>query len=153
MASPIPDYRPPVSFYFSVTIAGFDGAGHASFSEVAGLDAERAVVEIKEGGENHFTHRVPGRAKYGNLVLKRGVLLGGSRLALWFQGALESDRAIRIEPKDLNVMLLDSGGAALLTWNFVNAWPVSLRISALSADKNEIAVETLELAYSYFTKF
>lgn len=152
MASPIPDYRPPVGFYFTVTIAGFDGAGDSSFSEVSGLDAERPVLDIKEGGENRFTHRVPERAKYANLMLKRGVLLSGSGLSLWCKDALESDLAMSIVPKDLNVMLLDQDGTVLLTWSFSNAWPVKWSVSALSAEKNEIAVETLELAYSYFTK-
>ena len=153
MAAPLPAYYPPVSFNFAVSIEGFNGAGESSFSEASGLDAERNIVEIKEGGENRFAYRLPDRAKYANLVLKRGVLLGSSGLAKWCKTVLESDMASAIVPKDLNVVLLDRSGAVLLTWSFKNAWPVKWSVSALAADKNEIAVETLELAYTYFTKF
>lgn len=152
MASPLPDYYPPVSFHFTVAIDGCNGAGDSSFSEASGLDAERNVVEIKEGGENRFTYRLPDRGKFANLTLKRGVLLGGSALAIWCKAMLEADLASAIVPKDLNVVLLDPGGDALLTWNFKGAWPVKWSVSALAADKNDIAVETLELAYAYFTK-
>ena len=152
MAAPLPAYYPPVSFHFTVTIDGCTGAGDSSFSEASGLDAERSVIEIKEGGENRFVHRVSDRAKFANLTLKRGVLLGNSALALWCKGVLEADLSAAMVPKDLNVVLLDPGGDALLTWNFKGAWPVKWSVSALAADKNEIAVETLELAYSYFTK-
>lgn len=149
--APPPNYDyPPASFNFTVK---FDGeSGDSSFSEISGLDAERNVIEIHEGGENQFSHRVPDRSKYSNLVLKRGVLLGNSVLALWCTTTFENRLNRPIIPKTVVVTLLDPAGAVLLAWNFINAWPVKWAVSTLSADKNEIAVETLELAYSYFTK-
>ena len=141
-----------VSFHFSVKITGFNGPGDSSFSEVSGLESERGVIEIKEGGENRYTHRVPDRAKFGNLVLKRGVLRGGSNLGQWCKSALEGDLGKTVNAKNLDVILLDPSGTALLSWNVVGAWPVKWSVTALAADKNELAVETLELAYAYFTK-
>jgi phage tail-like protein len=145
-------YYPPVSFYFKVKFADVTTAEDASFSEVSGLDAERPVVEIKEGGENRYTHRVPGRAQYANLVLKRGLLVWTSELATWCSAILESDLATPLAPKDIDVALLDINEVPLMKWNFKRAWPVKWSVSALAADKNDIAVETLELAYAYFTR-
>jgi phage tail-like protein len=145
-------YYPPFSFYYTVGITDVSSSGDSSFSEVSGLEAERGIVEIKEGGENRFTHRLPDRAKYGNLTLMRGVLLPTSQLATWCKGIFESDLGVAITVKNIDVSLLNGAGAVLMTWNFVNAWPVKWGVSKLVADKNELAIESLEFAYSYFTK-
>jgi phage tail-like protein len=145
-------YDPPVSFHFSVAFSDLAGVPESSFSEVSGLDAERASTEIKEGGENRFAHRVPERARYTNLILKRGVVVGGSRLATWCKGILEGDLSTPIVPQDIDVILLDPQGEPLMSWNFKRAWPTKWNVSALNADKSELAIETLELAYSYFTR-
>jgi phage tail-like protein len=145
-------YYPPVSFYFTVNLIGLGTDGDSSFLEVQGLTAERDVFELKEGGENAFTHRLPGRAKYGNLVLKRGVLLPNSGLATWCKAIMESNLDAPIAPNDLSLSLLNASGAPLMSWHFTNAWPVKWTVSDMSAEKNEIALETIELAYAYFIK-
>ena len=43
------------------------------FSECSGLDLELEVEEYAEGGENRFVHKLPGRRKQSDLVLKRGL--------------------------------------------------------------------------------
>lgn len=143
---------PPVGFHFAVSVDGVSGTGEGAFAEVSGLDAERGVLEIAEGGENRFSHRVPERAKYGNLVLKRGVLLGAAGLARWCMNVLEGDLSQKIQPKTVVVQLLDAEGGTLQSWNFERAWPVKWSVAGLAADKSELAVETLELAYASFTR-
>lgn len=144
-------YYPPVGFYFTVQSASFRSKFDASFQEVSGLAAERPVEEIKEGGENRFAHRVPGRAKYSNLVLKRGLVTSGSDFATWCREALESGLNRPLQPYDLDVMLLDPDAVPLMTWSFVRAWPVKWSVSDFNAQENKLVVETLELAYAYFT--
>jgi len=143
------NYYPPVSFYFEVKIAGDSTENDASFAEVSGLDAERDVVEVKEGGENRFSHRLPDRAKSGNLVLKRGILVSASPLFDWCKEVFESDLEKTVKPKDINVSLLDPDGSPLITWNVTHAWPVKWALAAFNAKANEIAMETLEFAYAY----
>lgn len=145
-------YYPPVSFYFTVDIVDQGTAGDTSFLEVQGLQAERDVLELKEGGENRFSHRLPERAKYGNLILKRGVLLPTSGFGAWCKGVLESNFDTPIASTTVLLSLLDANGDPQLSWNFVNAWPVKWSVSDLGAEKNELAVESMELAYSYFVK-
>ncbi len=146
------EWYPPVSFYFSVTIAGIQTHVDYAFMEASGLDAELSVFELKEGGENRFTHRLPERARYHNLILKRGLMLASSKLATWCKQTLESDLSGRIETHNINLMLLDPNGKTLMVWNFYKAWPVKWSISTFNAQANEIAVETIEFAYTYCTR-
>ncbi len=145
------NYYPPVGFYFEVKIAGNSTENDASFAEVSGLDAERDVVEVKEGGENRFSHRLPDRAKSGNLVLKRGILVSASPLFDWCKEVFESDleKVNPVTPKNINVSLLDPDGSPLITWNVTHAWPVKWSLAAFNATANEVAMETLEFAYAY----
>jgi len=145
-------YYPPGGFRFSVAIAGVNGGRDASFSEVSGLEAERPVFEVKEGGENRFVHRLPERARYGNLVLKRGLMVRQSQLADWCTAAFEGDLGKPIKPKDVVVHLLGADEEPLMAWNVKSAWPVKWGMNAFVADRNELALETLELAYTYYTR-
>ncbi|NOZ26265.1 MAG: phage tail protein [Nitrospirae bacterium] len=140
---------PPVGFHFKVEFR-LDGVvdGDSRFQEVSGLTAELGIEEVNEGGENRFSHRLPTRAKYGNLVLKRG-LLKDSRLIKWFRDAVED---FEFEPADVLVTLLNEEHEPLMGWNFVNAWPVKWVVSDFKAQENALVVETIELAYNYFKR-
>lgn len=144
-------YYPPVGFHFRVEFVGFlpsDGKD-TRFQEVSGLSAEIGTEEVLEGGENRFSHRLPTRAKYSNLVLKRG-FLKDSELIKWCKDAIEN---LQFEPKTVNVTLLNEQHQPLAeTYSFIRAWPVKWSISDFKAQENAIVVETLELAYNYFTR-
>jgi phage tail-like protein len=145
-------YYPPVSFYFTVNIAGVGTEADSSFQEISGLHAERGVLELNEGGENRFAWRLPERAKFENLVLRRGMMPSNSGLASWCKTVIESDLQVPISTNTVVVSLLNASAEPLMVWNFVGAWPVKWSASDLSAERNELAIETLELAYSYYTK-
>lgn len=142
-----PDYH-PVGFYFNVT---FTGVGEkdvdSRFQSVAGLNAEIQTETFREGGQNQFEHILPVRAKYSDLVLKRG-LIKDSKLIEW---ATKTFETLIVEPKDLTINLLNESGSPLMTWNVVHAWPKKWSVSDLNAEKGELAIETLELHYYYFT--
>jgi len=146
------DFCLPVSFYFTVDIVGIGSTGDASFQEVQGLTAERDVLEIKEGGENAYSHRLPERAKYGNLILKRGLLVPTSGFASWCKNWMESNFDQPVKPNDIGLSLLNAKKQPLMSWNFIAAWPVKWSMSDLHGEKNELAIESMELAYRYFIK-
>ena len=139
-------FYPPVAFSFLVKVTGISGLNEGSFQEVSGLKVSMAFEEVKEGGENQFTHRFPKPPTYQNLILKRGILIGSSLIA-W---ATVSFQQFTFSPKTVTVQLLDENQNALATWDFINAYPVAYNISDLKAQENSIAFETLELAYDYF---
>ena len=64
------DYS-PAAFSFAISFRD-DGAEaiDGAFQEVSGLDNERQVHDLEEGGENRFVHAFPGSIKHSNLVLK-----------------------------------------------------------------------------------
>lgn len=136
---------PPVGFHFRVAfnLPGVTTAD-ARFAEVSGLSAELGIEELVEGGENRYSHRLPARAKYPNLVLKRG-LLTESALIQWFSDAIEQ---FVFTPTDVLVSLLNDQHEPLASWTFVRAWPVKWVVSDLKANENAIAVETIELAFA-----
>ena len=142
-------YTPPVGFHFKVEILGLDRAvdDDVRFSEVGGLGFEVATEEVPEGGENRFIQRYPLRAKYPDLVLKRG-LLKSSAIWDWTRDCIEN---LDIKPKNVDVKLLNENHEPLITWHLVGAYPVKWAVTDLNATNNAIVVESLQLAYQYFT--
>ena len=147
---PVPNtsYYPPVGFYFKVAFIGIFGMLEGNFTEVTGLSVTISPEEVQEGGENRFTHRLPSPPKYGNLVLRRGMVMESS-LIIWANQCITQ---FQITPKTVVVMLLDENAAPISIWQFNNAYPVKLDYTGLKAKEGEIVIETLELAYDYFEK-
>lgn len=140
-------YYPPVGFHFSVEFSGLDAKGlDAQFQSVSGLSVTLDTEELAEGGENRFKHKFPVKAKYPNLVLKRGLVVD-SELIKWCRSALES---FEFEAKDLTIKLLNEEHEPLQTWNVVHAFPVKWAVEDFNAQESKLTVETLELAYQYF---
>ena len=109
----------PRAFHFMVEFFDIPGVkdNDSKFQDVSGLTAELGVEEIKSGGENRFSHRLPTRAKYSNLVLKRGMLTD-SGLISWFKDAVEN---FRFTPATVIVKLLNTDHEPLESWSFIKA--------------------------------
>src|SRR5215467_16189442 len=100
-------YYPPWGFYYKVEF-NFSGSGplptdDARFQTVSGLSVEYDYESFKEGGENRFEHKLPVRTKYGDMVLKRGMLTN-SGVIKWFLAAFR-DR--QFSPAEINVILMN----------------------------------------------
>lgn len=139
-------YYPPVGFHFKVEFLNIGNDNDARFQSVSGLNMESDVETIKEGGQNLFEHKLPGRSKFSDLTLKRGLLLD-SEVIKWIKNALY-DR--EYELVDMNISLLNNEHQPLFTWQVFRAWPKKWNISDLNASENSIMVETMEIVYSYF---
>jgi len=125
-------YYPPKAFHFKV--------------EVLGLPANDNDVRFAEAG-GLSVQKYPTRAKYPELVLKRGLLVG-SAVFDWIRQSIQE---LRIEPKNVDVKLLNDEHQPLMTWHLVNAYPTKWSVADLNASANSVAVETLQLYYQYFT--
>jgi phage tail-like protein len=125
--------------HFTVDITGGDTIGW--FSECSGLAVEYEVMEYQEGGENTFVHRLRGRAKYPNLVLKRGVTYESALLDWFLDCQTQAKRA------QIDVTLLGPGKAYVRSWSFWDAFPVKWTGPTLNAGSSSIATETLEIAH------
>ena len=140
-------YYPPWGFYYKVEFQGSSEPNKARFQAASGLGVEYDTEEFKEGGENRFTHKLPVRTKYTDLVLKRGMLTN-SETVQWF---LEAFQERSFSPKTVTVILMNEQGEPLRTWNVVHAVPRKWTVSDFNANENSVVVETLELSYRYFT--
>lgn len=140
-------YYPPWGFHYRVEFDGNSQPNEASFQSASGLSVEYDTEEYKEGGENRFTHKLPVRTKYADLVLKRGLLVGSATVQ-WF---LDAFRERVFQPKTVTVILLNEKGEPLRTWSVAHAVPKKWTVSDFNAGENAIVVETLELTYRYFT--
>lgn len=147
MADPRRD--PNLAFCFQVLIQD-EGLTDATglFKSVSGLSFETEVVDYKEGGVNDMTHKLPGGTKFKNIVLKRG--FSGNEFAAWWSKWQVPGK----KPKRAmgTISQLDTKGVALATWKFEGGWPTKWEVSEFDASKNEVTIETLEIAHSGLTK-
>ncbi len=142
------DYYPPAGFHFRVEFLDIDTVDNdVLFQSVSGLSASIETESIKEGGENRFTHALPVRSQYSDLVLKRGVLKD-SGIVAWCRDALEG---FSFQPITVLVHLLNEKHEPLVTWNIAHAWPKKWATADLDAEKSAVLIETLELSYNFFT--
>ncbi|MFK7887697.1 MAG: phage tail protein [Gammaproteobacteria bacterium] len=146
------DDLPPVAFYFKVAFAATAGMSDTAFQDVSGIESEVTTEDYTELGENRFVHKLPTGVTHPNLVLKRGIASMTSPLVVWCRSVFESGFAKPIVSMPLTVMLLDSGGMPQRTWSFANAFPVKWSVDNFNSTKNEVAIETIELRYSYLNR-
>lgn len=114
------------------------------FQKVSGLSAEISTLSHAEGGQNLFTHRLPERIDYGNLVLERGKVLH-SPLNLEFDVTFS---LFKFKPSNVVVTLFGEDKEPLAGWLFLKAYPVRWASADLDAAQSEILIDTIELAYT-----
>lgn len=121
----------------------YAGIQEAGFTEVSGLEAEIEVFEYQEGGNNLFTHKLAGRVKYPNVILKRGITTSDD-LYIWFSvGAMG-----KVDRRNISIVLYDQDGSEVRRWNLTMAYPVKWTGPSFQSSSSSIAIESLELAHS-----
>lgn len=129
------------AFQFMVEI---DGISQARFQEVGGLDATTDVVEYREGGDMLGSRKFPGQTKHSNLSLKRGYT-DDTQLWKWYEDVM-TGRTGNIR-KNISVVQLDMAGQEVFRWNLFQAFPAKYTAPSFNAKGNDLAIETLEIAY------
>ncbi|MDY6855094.1 MAG: phage tail protein [Thermodesulfobacteriota bacterium] len=140
-------FYPSVGFHFSVIFELFPQLPNDfRFQSVSGLSANVETEQLKEGGENRFSHQLPSRTNYDKLVLKRGMFIG-SFIIQWCREAIED---LNFAPTNIIITLLNEMHLPVAAWYVVNAFPVKWSISDFNAQESSVVVETLEFEYNYF---
>ncbi len=135
---------PMIVFKFNLKVKGVI---EGYFTECSGLNVEREVESYKEGGINGFEHKLPGRLKYGNVTLKRGMTTY-DELWGWFHHNAETRQDFfKVQRQEVIVTQLDLTGEPVRQWALNKAYPVKWKGPDFKSDGNQVAVETLEIAH------
>jgi phage tail-like protein len=117
------------------------------FKGLSGLEVSYDVLEYREGGNNDFVHRLPGRMQYPNLVLSWGIV-NNDLLLKWFMQTHAG-----AQPKEMSLTLSTAGGDRVgdqRKFTFADAYPVRWAGPQVVSDRSDPETwgETLEIAHS-----
>lgn len=133
----------PTTHFFTLTVDGVPMLVAAA----QGIGSESEVVEhrvVGPGGED-VVMKIPGRTKYLDLTLKRGLT---SNLELWAWRALVESGDITTARKNCSLVMMDQSATPVARWNFHNAWPMKISLET----EEGLAVEVLTLAVERMTR-
>jgi phage tail-like protein len=138
---------PLVSFHFAVDI---QGSVTGFFTECSGLGSETEIVEhkvVKDGVE--VVMKIPGRLKWENIVLKRGIT---SSMDIWTWRKQVETGDVAGARKDGSIVMFDQTLTEVARWNFVRGWPSKVTGPSVKSDSNEIGVEELTVTHEYIER-
>jgi phage tail-like protein len=124
-----------------------DGSSLGFFKSVQGLAVEIEVVEFRDGGDP-LPRKLPGRVSVLDLTLTRAYV-NPSFFENWIQQVRDGAPGFR---KDLTLVVLDSRGNEVATYNFVAGWPSKWELSSENAKGNDIMVETITITHEGFSR-
>ena len=132
--------QPNLNIHFQVDWGGT----RLGFSEVSGLSIEVETVEYREGNNPDYSVlKMPGMAKFSNIVFKRGIVAGDNEFYEWFK----TINLNQVERRDIVISLLNEEHSPTMVWKVRNAFPVKIEAPSLKATGNEVAIEVLEIAH------
>jgi phage tail-like protein len=135
------------SFLFEV-----DGVEIGVFREVRGLNVSVGVHELREGGQNGFVRKLPGRMTWPNIVFTRG-LTQSDALFDWFSkssGEGFASKGNKLVRTTGAITALDSTGKRLRSWELTDVFPVRWQGPEFQTGRNEPLLEELEVAHHGF---
>jgi phage tail-like protein len=134
-----------LSLCFKVTLD--DQTDLGSWTKCEGLALEYDVQEVREGGNNEYVHRFPGRMKLQNLKLTRPIDKDTAKVTDWLASVASDPKRSTAE-----IALLDGGGETIASWRFQGIYPVKWSGPTLDTGQNAVALEVLELAHNGFAR-
>jgi phage tail-like protein len=128
------------NFNFKLEIDGFTPA---YFSEVSGLGMEVEVTEYRDGSDN-VVRKIPGRLKYTDITLKRGVV-GTTDYFDWIKEIARGS----VDYRDGSLTVINQRHEEVVTYHFYRAFPVKWsgpETEAAGKGGGEVAMEEMTLA-------
>lgn len=140
---------PLTGFHFKASFLGLPGEAPVDvrFRSISGLAMTMNTETLSEGGENRFQHKLPTRAIYEDITLRRGFFVN-TGLFKWCKNAIEH---FEFAPLTVLISLLNEAHEPTFSWRVFNAIPTKWELTEFNAESNEIVIESIVLTYSYFT--
>lgn len=132
------------SFRFTVAV---EGIYYGAFTEFTLPSLTMETEEIKEGGQNSYSHKLPVRVTVGTATLRHGVSTDFALLN-WYMDMLNGD--IAAATRQVTVVMYDVAHLPLMTWTFRNAYPVKWAGPSFKTDSTTVAIEELEFVHRGF---
>lgn len=133
--------EPATKFYFSVTLSENNTV---SFQEVDGLDGAAEAIEYRhDSSQVSNSVKMPGVERAGNVTMRKGMFVNDSSFWAWYNEIKMNTVARR----SIVISLRDEEGSVKMTWTLNNAWPTKITGTDLESEGNEVAVESVEIAY------
>jgi phage tail-like protein len=134
---------PLVSYTFCLEI---DGVSAAFFKEGSGFDSSVEVIEHRENGKGgkEVIRKLPGRAKWSDIVLKRG---STDDMSLWDWHKKILDGDIITARKNGSVVIYDTLFKEVARFNFTNGWPSKWKGPDLNTTNNQVAIEEITISH------
>jgi phage tail-like protein len=126
---------------FQVTIDHHESLGN--WSKCEGLQFEYDIHEYREGGQNGFVHRIPGRRKYQNIKLTRPLDKRSREVAAWLS-SLEGPFGGHTG----QIKVMDGQGETVVAWDIADVFPARWSGPTLDINGKETAMEVLELGHN-----
>jgi len=141
--------NPLVGFHFGIDIG--NGVITGYFTECAGLGSEHEIIEHKvvDNSGHEVTMKIPGRLKWENIVLKRGIT---KSMDLWDWRKKVEDGKVEDARRDGSVIMYDNTLKEVARWDFERAWPVKITGPQPKADSNEIGIEEITVTHEYIRR-
>lgn len=119
----------------------------AIFTEISGLSMQTDIQETVTEGGNPWKHKLPGYSSFGNLTLKRGLVVSQA-FWQWYVKTVNG----QVEHRNVSIILYSSDypDTPRRRWEIYDAYPVKWSISSLNSKSNELVTESLEFAFSHF---
>jgi phage tail-like protein len=134
---------PLIGYQFALEVQGVI-TGY--FTEVGGIGSEQEIVEHKVTAPDgkDVIMKIPGRSKWGDITLKRGVT-DALDCNAWRK--MVEDGNIGGARKNGSIMVYDVQFKEIARWNFINGWPSKYTFGNLSAGDSSVLTEELTIVH------
>ncbi len=137
----------PSRFLFEV-----DGVEIGLFAAVRGLMVSSQTEDLVEGGQNGYTHKLPGRLEWPNITFSRG-LTKADALFDWMNKTAGEGYAAggnKLTRATGAITAISSDGQRLRSWSLDAVFPVRWKGPDFDVDSETPLTEELEIAHHGF---
>ncbi|MBK9121805.1 MAG: phage tail protein [Chloroflexi bacterium] len=143
MADDAVNSDPLGSFHFSLEVGPVTGY----FTEVSGLGSESEVIDHKimaEGAKSTIIRKIPGRLKWGDITLKRGIT---SNMDMWTWRKQVEDGDVASARTNGTITMYNQALEPKASWTFTAGWPSKITGPSIKSDANELGVEEITIVH------
>ena len=138
---------PIVSFHFKIEIGSISGY----FMSASGMGSETTTIDhniVSDAGVD-ITRKIPGRLKWGDITLKRGVT---ANMDFWDWRNQVREGNVASARQDGSIIMYDQELTEIARWDFEKAWPLKVSGPDMGSDDNSIAMEEVVIVHEYITR-